>query len=160
MQIALFVSSSDAVQPGWLLKFLKGISLAQIRGMQRNLAKVCDSIKVYIISDFFYFCCCLIVQVNDILIFIVLLPIEITKPTKYLPNQPFITHCAIVALVACAKMVGWTCIFGHVEPLGAIWTRENDLGPVCMPKVVFLESGFYGKWIHEKWIILWCVVVS
>ena len=55
MQIALFVSSSDAVQPGWLLKFLKGISLAQIRGMQRNLAKVCDSIKVYIISDFFYF---------------------------------------------------------------------------------------------------------
>lgn len=89
MQIALFVSSSDAVQTGWLLKFLKGISLAQIRGMQRNLAKVCDSIKVYIISDFFYFFCCLIVQVNDILTFIVLLPIVITKPMKYLPNQTY-----------------------------------------------------------------------
>lgn len=74
MQIALFVSSSDAVQTGWLLKFLKGIS---------------DSIKVYIISDFFYFFCCLIVQVNDILTFIVLLPIEITKPMKYLPNQTY-----------------------------------------------------------------------
>uniref|UniRef100_A0A6N2LMJ6 Exostosin GT47 domain-containing protein n=1 Tax=Salix viminalis TaxID=40686 RepID=A0A6N2LMJ6_SALVM len=39
-KIALFVSSSDAVQPGWLLDFLKGVSLAQIQGMQRNLAKM------------------------------------------------------------------------------------------------------------------------
>lgn len=42
MQIALFVSSSDAMQPGWLLTFLKSISPAQIKEMQRNLAKVCN----------------------------------------------------------------------------------------------------------------------
>lgn len=38
-KIALFVSSSDAMQPGWLLTFLKSISPAQIKEMQRNLAK-------------------------------------------------------------------------------------------------------------------------
>ncbi|GKV07023.1 hypothetical protein SLEP1_g18836 [Rubroshorea leprosula] len=38
-KIALFVSSSDAVQPGWLLTFLKGISISQIREMRRNLAQ-------------------------------------------------------------------------------------------------------------------------
>nr|GMD55041.1 probable arabinosyltransferase ARAD1 [Ipomoea batatas] len=38
-QIALFVSSSDAVQPGWLLSFLRNVSAAQIREMQMNLVK-------------------------------------------------------------------------------------------------------------------------
>lgn len=41
MQIALFVSSSDAVQPGWLLTYLRNISPAQIEEMRQNLAKVC-----------------------------------------------------------------------------------------------------------------------
>ncbi|TXG48731.1 hypothetical protein EZV62_024606 [Acer yangbiense] len=36
-KIALFASSSDAVQSGWLLKFLKGVSPAQTREMRRNL---------------------------------------------------------------------------------------------------------------------------
>lgn len=40
MQIVLFVSSTDAMQPGWLLTFLKSISPAQIKAMQRNLGKV------------------------------------------------------------------------------------------------------------------------
>lgn len=44
MQIALFVSSSDAMQPGWLLKFLKGIGAAQVREMRQKLGQVCDSI--------------------------------------------------------------------------------------------------------------------
>ncbi|KAG6714662.1 hypothetical protein I3842_05G213200 [Carya illinoinensis] len=38
-KIALFVSSSDAVQPGWLLTFLKTVSPAHIREMQQNVAK-------------------------------------------------------------------------------------------------------------------------
>ncbi|XVF56578.1 hypothetical protein PTKIN_Ptkin06aG0132400 [Pterospermum kingtungense] len=38
-KIAIFVSSTDAVQPGWLLRFLKGISSAQIRELRRNLAE-------------------------------------------------------------------------------------------------------------------------
>ncbi|KAJ9671352.1 hypothetical protein PVL29_025174 [Vitis rotundifolia] len=38
-KIALFVSSSDATQPGWLLTFLKSISPAQTKEMRRNLAK-------------------------------------------------------------------------------------------------------------------------
>uniref|UniRef100_A0A2P2J8L6 Catalytic n=2 Tax=Rhizophora mucronata TaxID=61149 RepID=A0A2P2J8L6_RHIMU len=38
-KIALFVSSSDALQPGWLVKFLKGISSSQTREMRSNLAK-------------------------------------------------------------------------------------------------------------------------
>ncbi|XP_009788180.1 putative arabinosyltransferase ARAD1 [Nicotiana tabacum] len=38
-KIALFVSSSNALQPGWLLSFLKGVSAAQIKRMQMNLAK-------------------------------------------------------------------------------------------------------------------------
>ncbi|KAJ0013777.1 hypothetical protein Pint_21061 [Pistacia integerrima] len=38
-KIALFVSSSDAIQPGWLLKFLRGVSPAQIREMRRNLVQ-------------------------------------------------------------------------------------------------------------------------
>ncbi|KAI3807922.1 hypothetical protein L1987_23860 [Smallanthus sonchifolius] len=33
-KIALFVSSSDAVQPGWLLAYLRSIKPTQIRGMQ------------------------------------------------------------------------------------------------------------------------------
>lgn len=41
LQIALFVSSSDAVQPGWLVNYLKGIDSKRIREMQANLAKVC-----------------------------------------------------------------------------------------------------------------------
>ncbi|KAF3441280.1 hypothetical protein FNV43_RR15193 [Rhamnella rubrinervis] len=38
-KIALFVSSGDAVQPGWLLNYLKNMSHAQIREMQQNIAK-------------------------------------------------------------------------------------------------------------------------
>ncbi|CAK9162646.1 unnamed protein product [Ilex paraguariensis] len=38
--IALFVSLSDAVQSGSLLKFLRSVSPAQIKAMQMNLAKV------------------------------------------------------------------------------------------------------------------------
>ncbi|KAG5555242.1 hypothetical protein RHGRI_012693 [Rhododendron griersonianum] len=44
-KIALFVSSSDAVQPGWLLTFLRSISPSQIREMRTNLAKVCSSLE-------------------------------------------------------------------------------------------------------------------
>ncbi|KAK4749667.1 hypothetical protein SAY87_027116 [Trapa incisa] len=38
-KIALFVSSSDAIQPGWLLSLLKNISPARIKEMRSNLAK-------------------------------------------------------------------------------------------------------------------------
>ncbi|KAK8690185.1 hypothetical protein V6N13_088886 [Hibiscus sabdariffa] len=38
-KIAIFVSSIDAVQPGWLLRYLKGISSTQIREMRRNLVE-------------------------------------------------------------------------------------------------------------------------
>ncbi|CAL1413045.1 unnamed protein product [Linum trigynum] len=38
-KIALFVSSGDALQSGWLLKFLRGVSRAEIKQMQANLAK-------------------------------------------------------------------------------------------------------------------------
>jgi len=41
-QISLFVSSSDAIQPGWLVNFLKNIDSKQIKEMQANLAKVCQ----------------------------------------------------------------------------------------------------------------------
>ncbi|XP_047333015.1 probable arabinosyltransferase ARAD1 [Impatiens glandulifera] len=38
-KIAVFVSSSDAVQPGWLINFLRSITAPQIREKQRYLAK-------------------------------------------------------------------------------------------------------------------------
>ncbi|CAN1842003.1 Probable arabinosyltransferase ARAD1 [Linum perenne] len=38
-KIALFVSSSDASEPGWLIKFLRSVSRDQIKEMQANLAK-------------------------------------------------------------------------------------------------------------------------
>ncbi|XP_057456854.1 probable arabinosyltransferase ARAD1 [Lotus japonicus] len=38
-KIALFVSSIDALKPGWLLKFLKDVRPAQIKELQQNLAK-------------------------------------------------------------------------------------------------------------------------
>ncbi|KAL2329247.1 hypothetical protein Fmac_022674 [Flemingia macrophylla] len=38
-KIALFISSNDAVKPGWLLKYLKGIRPAHMKEMQQNLAK-------------------------------------------------------------------------------------------------------------------------
>lgn len=38
-KIALFVSSSDAVQPGWLLMYLRNVSTAQVRRLQSYLAK-------------------------------------------------------------------------------------------------------------------------
>lgn len=38
-KIVVFVSSSDAVQPGWLLRYLRSISHAHIREMQKNLAQ-------------------------------------------------------------------------------------------------------------------------
>lgn len=41
MQIALFVSSNDALKPGYLLKYLKDIQPTHIKEMQQNLAKVC-----------------------------------------------------------------------------------------------------------------------
>ncbi|RZB79354.1 putative arabinosyltransferase ARAD1 isoform B [Glycine soja] len=37
--IAVFISSIDAVKPGWLLKYLKGIRPAHIKAMQQNLVK-------------------------------------------------------------------------------------------------------------------------
>ncbi|KAF9607945.1 hypothetical protein IFM89_003865 [Coptis chinensis] len=37
--IALFVSSNDAIQPGWLLTFLKSVSRGNIKKMRANLAK-------------------------------------------------------------------------------------------------------------------------
>jgi hypothetical protein len=39
-KIALFVSSNDAVQPGWLVKYLRSIDAKRIRQMQSNLLKV------------------------------------------------------------------------------------------------------------------------
>ncbi|ONK78112.1 uncharacterized protein A4U43_C02F14480 [Asparagus officinalis] len=38
-KIALFVSSSDAIQPGWLVNFLQNIDSRQIKEMQANLAE-------------------------------------------------------------------------------------------------------------------------
>ncbi|XP_073316221.1 probable arabinosyltransferase ARAD1 isoform X2 [Primulina huaijiensis] len=38
-KIAVFVDSSDVMQPGWLLSFLRSIPRTQIREMQMNLAK-------------------------------------------------------------------------------------------------------------------------
>ncbi|XP_051138041.1 probable arabinosyltransferase ARAD1 [Andrographis paniculata] len=38
-KMAVFVSSSDAAQPGWLLSFLRSISSSEIRERQKNLAK-------------------------------------------------------------------------------------------------------------------------
>ncbi|CAO2171819.1 unnamed protein product [Urochloa humidicola] len=38
-EIALFVSSSDTVQPGWLVKYLRRIDSKRIRKMQSNLVK-------------------------------------------------------------------------------------------------------------------------
>lgn len=38
-KIALFVSSSDAIQPGWLITFLKSVSPGSIKRMRANLAK-------------------------------------------------------------------------------------------------------------------------
>ncbi|XP_037407045.1 probable arabinosyltransferase ARAD1 isoform X2 [Triticum dicoccoides] len=38
-KIALFVSSTDAVQPGWLVKYLRGIDAKRVREMQSNLLK-------------------------------------------------------------------------------------------------------------------------
>ncbi|KAI5387881.1 hypothetical protein KIW84_073827 [Lathyrus oleraceus] len=38
-KIALFVSSNDALKPGWLLKYLKDIQPAHIKELQQNLAK-------------------------------------------------------------------------------------------------------------------------
>ncbi|KAF6163873.1 hypothetical protein GIB67_024728 [Kingdonia uniflora] len=38
-KIVLFVSSSDAIQPGWLMAFLKNIGPKKIREMRVNLAK-------------------------------------------------------------------------------------------------------------------------
>lgn len=53
MQIALFISSNDALKPGWLLNYLKGIRPARIKEMQQNLAKVCNSLHVeFNLTDF------------------------------------------------------------------------------------------------------------
>ncbi|KAK1667701.1 hypothetical protein QYE76_055860 [Lolium multiflorum] len=38
-KIALFVSSNDAVQPGWLVKYLRGIDTKIVKEMQSNLVK-------------------------------------------------------------------------------------------------------------------------
>ncbi|KAM2731046.1 hypothetical protein EV1_002222 [Malus domestica] len=38
-KIALFISSSDAVRPGWLVTYLRNISHAQIEELRQNLAK-------------------------------------------------------------------------------------------------------------------------
>ncbi|KAL5994831.1 hypothetical protein ACLOJK_024888 [Asimina triloba] len=50
-KITLFVSSSDAIQPGWLISFLKSISPMQIKEMRANLAKIAGrllNIKLHI----------------------------------------------------------------------------------------------------------------
>ncbi|TYI71076.1 hypothetical protein E1A91_D08G268500v1 [Gossypium mustelinum] len=39
-KMAVFISSTDAVQPGWILRYLKSISSTQIREMRRNLAEM------------------------------------------------------------------------------------------------------------------------
>jgi hypothetical protein len=39
-QITLFVSSSDAVQPGWLVKYLREIDAKRIKEMQSNIVEV------------------------------------------------------------------------------------------------------------------------
>ncbi|KAL8233048.1 hypothetical protein R6Q57_002826 [Mikania cordata] len=44
-KIALFVSSSDAVQPGWLLTYLRSIKPTLIREMQDNLTKDGDGCR-------------------------------------------------------------------------------------------------------------------
>ncbi|KAB2071666.1 hypothetical protein ES319_A08G238300v1 [Gossypium barbadense] len=38
-KMAVFISSTDAVQPGWILRYLTSISSTQIREMRRNLAE-------------------------------------------------------------------------------------------------------------------------
>ncbi|KAF8412778.1 hypothetical protein HHK36_000748 [Tetracentron sinense] len=38
-KIVLFISSSDAIQPGWLIAFLKSLGPGQIKEMRANLAK-------------------------------------------------------------------------------------------------------------------------
>ena len=38
-KMALFVSSNNALKPGWLLTFLKGVSPTHVKDMQQNLAK-------------------------------------------------------------------------------------------------------------------------
>jgi hypothetical protein len=40
VQIALFISSTDALQPGWLMNYLRRIDAKRIREMQSNLVKV------------------------------------------------------------------------------------------------------------------------
>lgn len=40
MQMAVFVSSSDALRSGWLLTHLKGFSPSDIKEKQKFLAKV------------------------------------------------------------------------------------------------------------------------
>ncbi|PPR99009.1 hypothetical protein GOBAR_AA21649 [Gossypium barbadense] len=39
-KMAVFISSTDAVQPGWILRYLTSISSTQIREMRRNLAEM------------------------------------------------------------------------------------------------------------------------
>lgn len=54
LQIALFVSSNDAVQPGWLVNFLMNVDSKQIIEMQNNLAKVLFRFHGTFISYSFY----------------------------------------------------------------------------------------------------------
>jgi len=55
MQIALFISSNDALKPGWLLDYLKGIKPARIKEMQKYLAEVCNSLHVeFNLTDFHF----------------------------------------------------------------------------------------------------------
>lgn len=50
VQIAVFVSSSDAVEPGWLLSFLRNISATEIRKKQMNLVRVC-ALPIYLLHN-------------------------------------------------------------------------------------------------------------
>jgi hypothetical protein len=38
-QVAVLVSSSDAIQPGWLVNHLRSLTPFQVKGLQNNLAQ-------------------------------------------------------------------------------------------------------------------------
>jgi hypothetical protein len=39
-KVAVLVSSSDAIQPGWLVNHLRSLTPFQVKGLQNNLAQV------------------------------------------------------------------------------------------------------------------------
>ncbi|XLR44705.1 hypothetical protein S83_029365, partial [Arachis hypogaea] len=53
MQIALFVSSFDAVRPGWLLNFLKGISVARIKEITQGISCILVQLNHWVLKTWF-----------------------------------------------------------------------------------------------------------